>query len=162
MLFICYQLAPTPLQWRNNERHGVSNHQRLHSLLNCWFRGRSKKTPKLCVTGLCAGNSPVTGEFPAQKASNAENVSIWWRHRDNSVSPRAVDNTNLSSCGPGYKCSYILFSAILHWVVGFNIREWESLSKLPLLGPDMIKFKRIKCKLCVHVLHRGDHVDKFI
>ena len=27
-----------------------------------------------------AGNSPVTGEFPAQMASNAENVSIWWRH----------------------------------------------------------------------------------
>ena len=26
------------------------------------------------------GNSPVTGEFPAQRASNAENVSIWWRH----------------------------------------------------------------------------------
>ena len=22
----------------------------------------------------------VSGEFPAQKASNAENVSIWWRH----------------------------------------------------------------------------------
>ena len=29
---------------------------------------------------LCAGISPVTGEFPAQTASNAENVSIWWRH----------------------------------------------------------------------------------
>ena len=29
----------------------------------------------------CAGNSPGTGEFPAQMASNAENVSIWWRHR---------------------------------------------------------------------------------
>ena len=28
----------------------------------------------------CAGNSPVTGEIPAQRASNAENVSIWWRH----------------------------------------------------------------------------------
>ena len=26
------------------------------------------------------GNSSVTGEFPAQMASNAENVSIWWRH----------------------------------------------------------------------------------
>ena len=25
-------------------------------------------------------NSPGTGEFPAQMASNAENVSIWWRH----------------------------------------------------------------------------------
>ena len=29
---------------------------------------------------ICAGNSPGTGEFPAQMASNAENVSIWWRH----------------------------------------------------------------------------------
>ena len=28
----------------------------------------------------CAGNSRVTGEFPAQRTSNAENVSIWWRH----------------------------------------------------------------------------------
>ena len=28
------------------------------------------------VTGL----SPVTGEFPIQMASNAENVSVWWRH----------------------------------------------------------------------------------
>ena len=35
---------------------------------------------KLHITGLCEGNSPVTGEFPAQRASNAENVSIWWRH----------------------------------------------------------------------------------
>ena len=28
----------------------------------------------------CAGNSQVTGEFPAQMASYVENVSIWWRH----------------------------------------------------------------------------------
>ena len=43
---------------------------------------RSKKTSKIHVTGLCERNSPVTGEFPAQKASKAENVSIWWRiHR---------------------------------------------------------------------------------
>ena len=41
---------------------------------------RSKKTSKLRVAGLCVGNSPGTGEFPAQMASNAENVSIWWRH----------------------------------------------------------------------------------
>ena len=39
-----------------------------------------KKTWKLRVTGFCAGNSPETGEFRAQMASNAENVSIWWRH----------------------------------------------------------------------------------
>ena len=57
------------LQWHHNG-----------CLLNRLFRGRSKKTSKLRVTGLCAGNSPVTGEFPAQRASNAENVSVWWRH----------------------------------------------------------------------------------
>ena len=68
------------LQWRHNGRDGVSNHQSHHCLLNRLFRRRSKKTSKLRVTGLCAKNSPVTGEFPAQKASNAENVSIWWRH----------------------------------------------------------------------------------
>ena len=68
------------LQWRHNERNGVSNHQPHDCLLNCLFGRRSKKTSKLCVTGLCTGNSPVTGEFPAQRASNAEKVSIWWRH----------------------------------------------------------------------------------
>ena len=40
----------------------------------------AKKTSKLSVTGLCAGNSPGAGEFPAEMASYAENVSIWWRH----------------------------------------------------------------------------------
>ena len=49
-------------------------------LLNRLIRCRSKKTSKLRVTGLCAGNSPETGEIPAQRASNAENVSIWWSH----------------------------------------------------------------------------------
>ena len=39
-----------------------------------------KETSKLRVTGLCEGNSPMTGEFPAQTAINAVNVSIWWRH----------------------------------------------------------------------------------
>ena len=32
---------------------------------------------------LLAGNSPRTGEFPTQMASNAEIVSIWWRHHVN-------------------------------------------------------------------------------
>ena len=69
-----------PLQWRHNGRDGVSNHQRLDGLLNCLFGNRSKNISKLHVTGLCEGNSLGTCEFPAQKASNAENVSNWWRH----------------------------------------------------------------------------------
>ena len=68
------------LQWRHNGLDGASNHQPHDCLLSRWFGRRSKKTSKLCVTGLCAGNSLVTGQFPAQMASNTENVSIWWRH----------------------------------------------------------------------------------
>ena len=74
-----------PLRWRHNGRVCVSNHQPHDCLLNRLFRRRSKKTSKLRATGLCAGNSPGTGEFPAQMASNAENVSIWWRHHANCI-----------------------------------------------------------------------------
>ena len=81
IVYVCYLLIWI-LQWRHNGHNGVSNHQPHDCLLNRLFRRRSKKTSKLCVTGLCAGNSPVTGEFPAQMASNAENISIWWRHHE--------------------------------------------------------------------------------
>ena len=68
------------LQWHHNERNGISNHQPHHCLLNHLFWCGSEKTSKLHVTGLCEGNSPVTGEFPTQMASYVENVSIWWYH----------------------------------------------------------------------------------
>ena len=64
------------LHWRQNDHGGISNHQPHDCLLNRLFRLRSKKTSKLSVTGLCPG----PGEFPAQRASYAENVFIWWRH----------------------------------------------------------------------------------
>ena len=54
------------LQWRHNRRDGVSNHRPRHYLLKHLFRRRSKKTSKLRVTGLWAGNSPATGEFPTK------------------------------------------------------------------------------------------------
>ena len=78
----------TTLQWRHNERYAVSNQQPYDCLRKRLFRHRSTKTSKLHVTGLCEGNSPVTDEFPAQRASNAENVSIWWRHHDGAVGVR--------------------------------------------------------------------------
>ena len=46
------------LHWRHNDDDGVSNHRPHVCLLNRLFRCRSKKTSKLRVTGLCAGNSP--------------------------------------------------------------------------------------------------------
>ena len=58
-------------------------------LLHCMgfelLRRRSKETSKLRVTRLCAGNSSLTGEFPAQRVRNADNVSIWWRHHGHQI-----------------------------------------------------------------------------
>ena len=67
------------LQWRHTDRDGVSNHQPHDCLFNRLFKAQIKEISKLRVTGHCEGNSPVTGEFPAQRASNAAKVSIWWR-----------------------------------------------------------------------------------
>ena len=52
----------------------------VYSTIHSGVDQRKHQSP--AVLAICAGNSPVNGEFPAQMASNAENVSIWWRHRD--------------------------------------------------------------------------------
>ena len=105
LVLLCFVMAmsavffpyPCALQWRHNWSDSVSNHQPHDCLPNRLFRRRSKRTSKLLVTGLCAGNSPVTGEFPAQMASNAENVSIWWCH---------------------HGLIYPIFVRVIHWHLG--------------------------------------------
>ena len=82
LIYIYYNKQNSTLQWLYNEHDGVTNNRYFDCLLNRFFRRRAKKTSKLRVTGLCEGNSPVTDEFPAQKASNAGNVAIWWRHHE--------------------------------------------------------------------------------
>ena len=99
------------LQWRHKGCNSVSNHQPHECLLNRVFRHRSKKTSKLRVTGLCVGNSPGNGEFPAQMASNAGNVSIWWRHHERPLCRRT---------GDFFHCTLVFFSdanMISHYVV---------------------------------------------
>ena len=56
--------ASITLLWRHNRRDGVSNHQPHDYLLNRLFRRRSNTTSEFRVTGLCEGNSPVTGDSP--------------------------------------------------------------------------------------------------
>ena len=69
------------LQWRNNELDGVSNYQRLdccllnHSLVEVQINENIKAPLHWTFWG------EFTSEFPTQRASNAENVSIWWRHQ---------------------------------------------------------------------------------
>ena len=96
------------LQSRQNGRNGVSNHRCRDGLLYCLFGRRSKKTPKLPVTGLCEGNSPVTGEFPSQSASEAENASIWWRHHVKRI------------------WIFLIFSAIGSWCCSASAAAWCS------------------------------------
>ena len=52
------------LQWRHNGPDGISNRQPYDCLLNRLLRHRSKKTSKLRITGLCAGNSPGSVNSP--------------------------------------------------------------------------------------------------
>ena len=113
----------SPLKWRHNERDGVSNHQRHDCLLNCLFGRRSKKTSKLRVTGLCVGNSPVTGEFPTQRASNADFFSIWWHHhvcfRKHAIVGVAA-HLRVCHMAPPYR---ILSRGRLLYMVSRNIKE---------------------------------------
>ena len=81
------------LRWRHNGRDDVSNHKPNDCLLNRLFRRRSKKTSKLRVTGLCAGNSrgpvnsphkrPVTRKmspFDDVIMSNDNKSMMLWRY----------------------------------------------------------------------------------
>ena len=47
-----------------------------------FFNRLTRHTSNLCPTGLCEGNPPAAGGFPSQMASNAENGSNSWRHRE--------------------------------------------------------------------------------
>ena len=109
------------LQWRHNGCDSVSNHQSHDCFLNRLFRRTSKKTSKLRITGLCAWNSPVAGEFPGQMASNAENVSIWWRQHDKKFFPRMV------FCG---RSSLIQMRTSLWKKTSPNIKRWWPNSRM--------------------------------
>ena len=97
------------LLWRHNEHDGVSNHQPHECLLSLPSRRRSKKTSKLRVTSLGAGNSPETGEFPAKIASNTENVTIWWRHHVMSCKESNNLCTVVTNCLSAYSRVTLVF-----------------------------------------------------
>ena len=82
-LWMALLLLPVwSLRWRHNDQAGVSNHQPHGCLLNRLFRHRSKKTSKLRVTGLCAGNSPGPVNSPhkgpvTRKMFSFDDVIMW-------------------------------------------------------------------------------------
>ena len=73
---------PHPLEWRHTEQHGVSSHRHLDCLLSFvqpFFQHINENTKARWHWPLW-GNPPLIGGFSSQRASNAENVSISWRH----------------------------------------------------------------------------------
>ena len=113
----------TTLQWRDNEYGGFSNHQSHNCLLIHLFRRISKKTlKKLDVTGLCEGNSPVTGEFPTQRASHVENVSISWLHHeeDHSIAP-VVNEVIMKDIGKLIYYNDIIMSVIASQIMDVSM-----------------------------------------
>ena len=64
------------LQWRHNERDGVSNHRAHHSLLTVYSGADQRKHQS------SASLAFVRGIHRSPMASNEENVSIWWRHHE--------------------------------------------------------------------------------
>ena len=77
------------ITWRHNERDASQITSLTIVCSQPFIQAQIKENIKYPrYWPLCAGNSPVTGEFPAQRASNAENVSIWWCHHANSKVPQ--------------------------------------------------------------------------
>ena len=79
-----------------------------------------RKHSKLCVTGLCEGNLPVTGEFSAQRAINAENVSIWWHHHEKKILRYwpfvwGIHWSQVNSPHKGHWHRVLMFSLIYAW-----------------------------------------------
>ena len=139
------------LRWRYNGHDSISNHQPHHCLLNRLFRRRSKKTSKLRVTGLCVGNSPVTSEFPAQMASNAENVSIWWRHHETLYTKKGSmtqkvfpcqDNIMVLICILYFSCVVLVFFVFTMWHVRYltHHKHYNRLSYDMMAKGIMLKF----------------------
>ena len=138
---VCHPFSPISvsvdlvlsLQWLHNDHDSVSNHQPHDCLLNRLFGRRSKNTSKLRVTGLCVGNSPGTGEFPAQMASNAENVSIWWRHHGAGLFLH-IEQIHYSDVIMGTMASQITMQPHDCWINRLRRRWSKKTSKLRVSG----------------------------
>ena len=97
--------------------------------LTVYSRRRSKKTSKLPVTGLCAGNSPVTGEFPAQRPVTRKMFPfddvimltwICWIRVDVTAT-RLCSHNSMCICNEPIKCSNWSFKPF-HIVVSIELR----------------------------------------
>ena len=110
------------------------------------FRNKIKKTSKFRITGLCEENSPVTGEFPAQKPSNADNVSIWWRNHEGPVYLHGCSRKCLS-----VSVQWIQIYYIIRHLVAVERKGLISLAKL-MNGYRLLKYLWRESKMSIYRL----------
>ena len=132
------------LHWHHNEHDSIFNHWQLDCLLDRLFRHRSKKTSQSRITGLCEGNSLKTGEFPTQRASNEENISIWWSHHGPSY--------NSILCV--WKCVRKYLQNGSHFFSSFNLINSQNIPHISLSS------KATQTSMCI--VGRPEKTDHFI
>ena len=158
------------LLWRHNGPDGVSTHQPHDCLHKCLFRRISKKTPKLCVTGLCTVNSPVTGEWPVTRKMfpfddvmmmYASEIGYWCELKKTLfvVNGRETWNQNqyieLFHQGNVFKnvCIYLPIWQRAHFASDFSRHNSNSIEIS--CDHDRIKFFHIRKNIAITVLELG-------
>ena len=75
-----FQTGSFLLQWRHNESDYISNHRCLHCFSTVGPGADQRKDQSSASLASVRGVHRWRVNYPPKKASNAENVSIWWRH----------------------------------------------------------------------------------
>ena len=104
---VCRRIYETPYRHYNDVIMSAMTSQTtsLTIVYSTLFRRRSKKTSKLRVTALCEGNSPLTGEFPTQRAGNAEMFPF-----DDVIIEGSRGGVTISS--PPFRCIFPFFTVV--------------------------------------------------
>ena len=127
-----YRPISLPLQRRHNEHDGVSDHQPHDCFLKRLFRQKNQRKHQSSASlAFMWGIHRSTGEFPAQSASNAENVPIWWRHHESAI-------LWTISFGPGLYCHGLLLRprpSVNRDVVSSHLSSWLVNHRLFLVKP---------------------------
>ena len=131
-----WQLA---LYWRHNDHDGVSNHQPRGCLLSPFIQTQIKENIKAPRHWPLYGEFTGTGEFPAQRASYAENVSNWWRHHvlqirkatNGYITEQSFSNININTKKPlmAAGLQFLPLEKMLvttHTLEGYTVALWKS------------------------------------
>ena len=84
----------------------------------------------------------MTGELPAQKASNAENISIWWRHHVEVGLKMFNDSYSFVKYS-------IVFQQITHTLKSFIFKFWlvQNIIQTNLCMSQRLGSNRIACEI---------------